>query len=91
MLVAQHQGGVSVLIRSRDNEEGSWTEAEYLGLVPNAPDLVESGQTVVAMTQVGSDRLYMVNIMFELDGTQTRFPMVDITEEVEEKLARKGF
>ena len=88
-LVAEHLRGVSVL-RSKD---GSWTAAEYLGLVPNPPDL-PAGVLAVSTTQIGDD-LYIVNDWFgdstvpgTTAGNKTTFPMVEITRQVEELLCK---
>ncbi|KAI0018572.1 hypothetical protein F4780DRAFT_781259 [Xylariomycetidae sp. FL0641] len=90
LLVAEHERGVAVL-RSRD---GSWDEAEYVGLVPNdAKDPgLEAGALVVAPVEIAGS-LYMVEEWFgdalvpgTSAGNRTEFPLVDITEQVQELL-----
>jgi len=85
MLVALHRGGVAVL-RSKD---GRWRAAEYLGFIPSAPDVIADRGTPVATTQIGSN-LYIVSgwvtdpiVPETVAGNRTRFPMIDITKEVD--------
>ncbi|KAF2461912.1 hypothetical protein BDY21DRAFT_295334 [Lineolata rhizophorae] len=81
LLVAENSAGVSVL-RSQD---ALWTEAEYLGLIPNnSPDA--SGGILTATVQIG-ESIYMVEEFFSDSfngaGTRAQFPLVDITAQVE--------
>ncbi|KAK1758940.1 hypothetical protein QBC47DRAFT_409747 [Echria macrotheca] len=93
LLVAENLRGVSVL-RSRD---GSWTEAEYLGLIPQDRSLPE-GQLTTSMVQIG-DKIFMVTDWFAdpvvpgtTAGNRTSFPMVDITGDIDALLhAGKGW
>ena len=91
LLVAEHTRGVSVL-RPRD---GRWTAAEYLGLVPIAPDL-PAGAMVISVTQIGDSIYTVVDWLFgdpivpgTVAGNRSSFPMVDITSEVELLLRRR--
>ena len=85
LLVAIGQKGLQVL-RSRD---GEWRDAEYLGLVPNN-STEAAGTWTTAAVQMGENRVYMIVEYFTdapvegmLAGNRTRFPVVDVTEEVE--------
>ncbi len=90
LLVAQHLRGIAVL-RSRD---GSWKEAEYLGVVPNKEGL-DAGALTVSVTEIGG-KIFTVTVWFAdqivegtVAGAKRRFPMVDITGEVDKLLDRK--
>ncbi|KAK3688832.1 hypothetical protein B0T22DRAFT_162482 [Podospora appendiculata] len=91
MLAADHVRGVAVL-RSKD---AKWTEAEYLGLIPNPPGL-PAGVLIVSTTQIG-DKLYIVNDWFAdpwvpgtVAGNKTTFPMIEITHQVNALLCNAG-
>lgn len=83
LLVSVPAAGVEVL-RSKD---GLWDTAEGLGRVSNnAP--AANGGNVTAVVQIGS-RIYMNEEFFgdAQPGNRTRFPYVDITEDVDRLLA----
>jgi hypothetical protein len=89
LLVAEDASGISVL-RSKDKK---WKSAEYLGLVPNNSTAAQGG-TATAPMQIG-DSIY-INEEFFADapvstynaGNRTRFPLVDITAQVEALLKK---
>lgn len=113
LLVTDHSRGVVVLRskgigtqsggESKGKGKGTekktkkkWQKAEYLGLVPNDLTL-PPGALTAAVTQLGSDRIYMVPNWFgerpvvegTLTGNRSVFYLVDITKEVDE-LVRRG-
>lgn len=79
LLAAVDASGVEVL-RSKD---GRWDAAEGLGLVSNKVKAAE-GAFVTGTVQIGT-RVFMIEEFFAdvQPGTRERFPLVDITEEVE--------
>jgi len=86
LLVAINTVGVMVL-RSRD---AKWRTAEHLGTVANDVAFAGADAIVPAAVQIGPERLYMVELYFAGQivpgtnaGNRTRYPMVDITEQVE--------
>lgn len=90
LLVAEDAAGVWV-IRSRD---GKWESAETLGLVSNSVPEAQGGQ-VPAAVQIGPDALFSLEEFFAdpiVEGTnagnRSAFPMVSITEQVDELLRK---
>ncbi|KAK0745497.1 hypothetical protein B0T18DRAFT_367179 [Schizothecium vesticola] len=93
LLLASHLGGIQVL-RSKDRK---WTAAEYLGTVPNRKGPLYEGGVVVAAVEVGKTpgSIYMIEGFWDAEwvpgtvaGNRTRFPMPDITREVEALLRK---
>ncbi|KAI0473394.1 hypothetical protein GGR56DRAFT_529826 [Xylariaceae sp. FL0804] len=92
LLVAEHDRGMSVH-RSAD---GKWKTAEYIGRVPNPPALNAAGAIVTAPLEVAGS-LFMVEEWFADPivpgtnaGNRTQFPLVDVTQQVEDMLAAKN-
>ncbi|KAI1392980.1 uncharacterized protein F4822DRAFT_147368 [Hypoxylon trugodes] len=84
LLVSEHDRGVSVL-RSAD---GKWESAEYLGRITDDPNFADGGFNTATVEVSGS--IYAVDEWFSdpivagtSAGNRTKFPLVDITSQVE--------
>ncbi|KAI3324362.1 hypothetical protein HD806DRAFT_494855 [Xylariaceae sp. AK1471] len=88
VLLIAERTGISVL-RSRMSGANKWRSAEFLGRIPNPPDIAASGAVVTAAVEiVGS--VYLVEEWFTdplvpgtLAGNRTLFPLIDITAQLE--------
>ncbi|KAI8629626.1 hypothetical protein F5Y19DRAFT_484544 [Xylariaceae sp. FL1651] len=87
LLIAEHDAGVSV-VRSVDGS-ARWRTAEFLGRIPNPPDVAASGALVTAAVEMAG-RVFMVEEWFSdtlvpgtSAGNRTMFPLVDITAQLE--------
>jgi hypothetical protein len=88
VLLIAERTGISVL-RSRMSGANKWRSAEFLGRIPNPPDVAASGALVTAAVEiVGS--VYLVEEWFTdplvpgtSAGNRTLFPLVDITAQLE--------
>lgn len=99
LLITEHDAGVSVL-RSRSTRPvgGSrekWRSAEFLGRIPNPPDVAASGGVVTAAVEMAG-RIFMIEEWFADSlvlgtsaGNRTSFPLVDITAQLD-ALVKKG-
>jgi hypothetical protein len=87
LLIAEHGAGVSVL-RSRVKGKNKWQSAEFLGRIPNPPDVAASGAVVTAAIEIAGG-VYLIEEWFtdpllpgSSAGNRTMFPLVDITAEL---------
>ncbi|KAF4996348.1 hypothetical protein FDECE_12492 [Fusarium decemcellulare] len=87
LLVSDNSNG-TIVLRSADRK---WSRAQKLGVIPNR--FLTAGGSTVASFQVGSS-IYSVTEYFgdskvpgTLAGNRTKFPLVDITKQVEALLA----
>ncbi|KAI1131824.1 hypothetical protein F5Y10DRAFT_285312 [Nemania abortiva] len=91
LLITEHDAGVSVL-RSRARgaaKENKWRSAEFLGRIPNPPDVAASGAVVTAAVEIAGS-VFMVEEWFTdplvpgtSAGNRTLFPLVDITAQLD--------
>ncbi|KAI3325334.1 hypothetical protein HD806DRAFT_553396 [Xylariaceae sp. AK1471] len=92
-LITEHDAGLSVLRsqtrKSGSGEEDKWQSAEFLGRIPNPPDVVASGGVVTAAVEIAG-RVFMVEEWFTDSlvpgtsaGNRTSFPLVDITAQLD--------
>ncbi|KAI0402846.1 hypothetical protein F4802DRAFT_617263 [Xylaria palmicola] len=103
LLVTEHDAGVSVLrsgARRRgggggggggngDGSDDKWRAADFLGRIPNPPDVAASGGVVTSAVEIGG-RVFMVPEWFTdplvpgtSAGKRASFPLVDITAQVD--------
>ncbi|KAI0457368.1 hypothetical protein F5B21DRAFT_521215 [Xylaria acuta] len=87
LLITEHDAGVSVL-RSREGKS-KWRSAEFLGRIPNAPDITAAGGVVTAAVEIAGS-VFMVEEWFTdllvpgtSAGNRTSFPLVDITAQLD--------
>jgi hypothetical protein len=94
LLNAIGPNGVQVL---RSSDRG-WRTAEHLGTVPHRVGPQYNGSVVTATVQIGGERgsIYTILGFWDLPwvpgtvaGNRTRFPMPDITEEIDALLRSK--
>ncbi|KAI0534691.1 hypothetical protein GGR58DRAFT_481933 [Xylaria digitata] len=89
LLIAEHDAGVSVL-RSRDEKgKKSWHSAEFLGRIPNSPEIAASGGLVTAAVEIAGS-VFMIEEWFSdplvpgtSAGNRTSFPLFDITAQLD--------
>ncbi|KAI0809908.1 hypothetical protein GGR55DRAFT_689141 [Xylaria sp. FL0064] len=92
LLITEHEAGVSVL-RSRvedDKTKGNeWRGAEFLGRIPNPPEITASGGVATAAVEIAGS-VFMVEEWFTdplvpgtSAGNRTSFPLVDITRQLD--------
>jgi hypothetical protein len=88
LLIAEHGAGVSVL-RSRSQSRTKWQSAEFLGRIPNPPEVAASGALVTAAVEIAG-RVLLVEEWFTdalvagtSAGNRTLFPLVDVTDQLE--------
>ncbi|KAH8883360.1 hypothetical protein GQ53DRAFT_664233 [Thozetella sp. PMI_491] len=91
LLVASQGSGLQVL-RSKD---AKWEWAEHLGVIPSPTGGLYEGSLVVAAVQMGSNSVYLLDEFFSdpwvpglTAGNRTRFPMPDVTAQIEELLKK---
>ncbi|KAI1345783.1 hypothetical protein F5Y01DRAFT_322754 [Xylaria sp. FL0043] len=93
LLITEHEAGVSVLrSRAEDDKRGKgdeWRSAEFLGRIPNPPEITASGGVVTAAVEIAGS-VYMVEEWFTdplvpgtSAGNRTSFPFVDITRQLD--------
>lgn len=99
LLITEHDAGVSVLrsrtTRSVAGKRDKWQSAEFLGRIPNPPDVAASGGVVTAAVEIAG-QVFLVEEWFADSlvlgtsaGNRTSFPLVDITAQLD-ALVRKG-
>ncbi|KAI3323704.1 hypothetical protein HD806DRAFT_522282 [Xylariaceae sp. AK1471] len=88
LLIAEHSAGVSVL-RSRMKGKNKWRSADFLGRIPNPPDVAASGALVTAAVEIQGS-VFLVEEWFTdplvpgtSAGNRTLFPLVDITAQLD--------
>jgi len=85
LLMAQQAAGTAVIVR----KDGNWDSAEFKGWIPCATEGAANGSIVTANVQI-AESIYTVQEWLDwppegsLAGNRTTFPMIDITEAVED-------
>ncbi|KAI1748380.1 hypothetical protein F4782DRAFT_360872 [Xylaria castorea] len=92
LLITEHDAGISVLRSSRkggDGKKSKWRGAEFLGRIPNAPEVAAAGGVVTAAVEIAG-AVFMVEEWFTdplvpgtTAGNRTSFPLVDITAQLD--------
>ncbi|KAI3340028.1 hypothetical protein F4824DRAFT_518132 [Ustulina deusta] len=91
LLIAEHGAGLSVLRsrRGRREKRNEWRGAEFLGRIPNPPEVAASGGLVAAAVEIAGS-VFMVEEWFAdplvpgtSAGNRTSFPLVDITAQLD--------
>ncbi|KAI1112900.1 hypothetical protein F5Y14DRAFT_442282 [Nemania sp. NC0429] len=95
LLVTEHEAGVSVLRSRAGRGKEKWRGADFLGRIPNPPEVAKSGGLVTAAVEMAG-RVFMVEEWFADSlvpgtsaGNRTSFPFVDITAQLDALVKRR--
>ncbi|KAI1419859.1 hypothetical protein F5Y12DRAFT_792640 [Xylaria sp. FL1777] len=90
LLIAEHGAGVSVLrSEGKGKRNNEWRAAEFLGRIPNPPEITASGGLVTAAVEIAGS-VFLVEEWFTdplipgtSAGNRTSFPLVDVTAQLD--------
>ncbi|KAI0441993.1 hypothetical protein F4803DRAFT_562658 [Xylaria telfairii] len=89
LLITEHDAGVSVLRSRKGSVRGKWHSAEFIGRIPNAPEVTAAGGVVTAAVEIAGS-VFLVEEWFTdplvpgtSAGNRTSFPLIDITAQLD--------